>query len=146
MFPMQFCLEQVENTTVREYQPCVSHSLCPHITTAFWPHDSRDFGLAVDKPRRTIKISISLPFTSTGAAKRPLTAFLSVVLINMIQVPICAKDSSFVTYLMSFVGFEHETQSSRGNLIISFNYKKFLRIKTTFFLQREKNDQPDTNH
>ena len=31
---------------------------------------------------------------------------------------------------MSFVGFEHEAQTSRGNLIISFNYKKFLRIKT----------------
>lgn len=55
---------------------------------------------------------------------------LRVVLINMIQVTICVKDSSFVTYLMSFVGFEHEAQSSRGNLIISFNYKKFLRIKT----------------
>lgn len=37
----------------------------------------------------------------------------------MIQVTICVKDSSFVTYLMSFVGFEHEAQSSGGNLIIS---------------------------
>lgn len=45
----------------------------------------------------------------------------NVVLINVNQVTVCAKDSSFVTYLMSFVGFEHEAKSSRGNLVISFN-------------------------
>ena len=64
----------------------------------------------------------------------------------MIQVTICVKDSSFVTYLMSFVGFEHEAQSSRGNLIITLVEKVIAPHSSTLAWKIPWTEEPGRLH